>query len=85
MNNISGAWTFTEIKEGDYISFLYGARAYNLYTVERKVAVKDARKCPPWQPITFHQSGKTYYFPFRLFLNPAREFSEPLLEMNSLL
>ena len=79
MNNISGAWTFTEIKEGDYISFLYGARAYNLYTVERKAAIKDASECPPWQPITFQQSGRTYYFPFRLFLNPIREFNEPLV------
>ncbi|OGO29912.1 MAG: hypothetical protein A2Z29_05820 [Chloroflexi bacterium RBG_16_56_11] len=79
MNNISGVWTFHEIKEGDYVSFLYGARAYNLYKVEQKVAIKNSETCPPWQPITFQQSKKTYYFPFRLFLKPIREFNEPLV------
>jgi len=29
----SGAWTFCEIETGDFVSFLYGARAYNLYRV----------------------------------------------------
>ncbi|MFH1010004.1 MAG: hypothetical protein V1784_02060, partial [bacterium] len=37
-NSINGAWTFVEINEGDYISFLYGARAHNLYQVEKKIA-----------------------------------------------
>lgn len=26
-NSINGAWTFVEINEGDFISFLYGAKA----------------------------------------------------------
>jgi len=31
MNNISGVWTFEEIQEGDFVSFLYEAKAHNLY------------------------------------------------------
>lgn len=78
-NSISGAWTFVEINEGDYISFLYGARAYNLYQVEKKVALKKAQELPPWPSVTFSMSGKTYFFPFRLFLKPIRELVEPLV------
>jgi len=79
MNNISGVWTFEEIQVGDFISFLYGAKAHNLYEVTRKEAIKGAESLPPWQPITFQQSGRTYYFPFRLYLKPVRKFEEPLV------
>ena len=79
MNNISGVWTFVEIQEGDFISFLYGARAHNLYMVNKKEALKEAKSAPPWQPITFQQSGRTYYFPFRLYLQPIRKLEEPLV------
>lgn len=78
-NSINGAWTFVEIDEGDYISFLYGARAHNLYQVEKKIAFKDAHKLPPWPSVTFRMSGYTYYFPYRLLLKPVRELSEPLV------
>lgn len=78
-NSINGAWTFVEINEGDYVSFLYGARAYNLYQVEKKVAFKDAQELPPWPSVTFSMSGNTYFFPFRLFLRPVRELIEPLV------
>ena len=30
-NSINGVWTFLEVGEGDFVSFLYGARAHNLY------------------------------------------------------
>ncbi len=79
MNNISGVWTFVEVNEGDFISFLYGAKAHNLYMVNRKDAIKEAESAPPWQPITFQQSGRTYDFPFRLHLQPIRKFEEPLV------
>lgn len=79
MNNRSGVWTFVEVQEGDFVSFLYGAKAYNLYSVEKKEAYKKAESLPPWRPITFQQSGKTYYFPFRLYLQPIRKFEEPLV------
>ena len=79
MNNISGVWTFTEITEGDLISFLFGAKAHNLYLVKKKEAIRKAEYAPPWQPITFQQSGKTYNFPFRLHLQPIREFEELLV------
>ena len=79
MNNISGVWTFVEIQEGDFISFLYGARAHNLYMVNKKEALKEAKSAPPWQPITFQQSGRTYYFPFRLYLQHIRKLEEPLV------
>ncbi len=68
-----------EIQEGDFVSFLYGARVFNLYKVIRKEAIKNADKLPPWPSVTFRMSGKTYYFPFRLYLNPLREFVEPMV------
>lgn len=75
----SGAWTYCEIENGDLISFLYGARAHNLYRVASREAIKDADRLPPWRPLTFSESGKTYSFPFRLNLDPVREFVEPLV------
>lgn len=78
-NSINGLWTFVEIQEGDFISFLYGARVYNLYKVVKKEAVKNADILPPWPSVTFKMSGKTYYFPFRLYLKPLREFIEPMV------
>ncbi|MBT1248700.1 MULTISPECIES: hypothetical protein [unclassified Thermosipho (in: thermotogales)] len=35
-NSINGLWTFIDIQKGDYVSFLYGARVFNLYKVEKK-------------------------------------------------
>lgn len=78
-NSISGVWTFVEVQEGDFVSFLYGAKAYNLYIVERKEAIKDAEAIQPWPSITFKQSGKTYYFPFWLHLRPVRRLEESLV------
>jgi hypothetical protein len=78
-NSINGVWTFLDIREGDYVSFLYGAKAYNLYIIENKEAIKNAESVPPWPPVTFKQSGKTYYFPFRLQLKPIRKFEESLV------
>jgi hypothetical protein len=78
-NSINGLWTFLDISEGDYISFLYGAKAHNLYKVEHKEAIKNAQDAPPWPPVKFKQSGKTYYFPFRVQLAPVRRFEESLV------
>ena len=78
-NSINGVWTFLEAQEGDYISFLYGAKVFNLYVISGKEAIKDAEAMPPWEPITFRQSGGTYYFPFRLHLAPVRRFEESLV------
>jgi len=80
-NSINGAWTFSEIQEGDFISFLYGAKAHNLYRVEGKEAIKDAQDLPPWDHVTFKMSGITYYFPFRLHLAPIRRLSESLVRV----
>jgi hypothetical protein len=74
----SGAWTFCEIREGDFISFLYGAKAHNLYEVEKREAILDAELLPPWKPLTFEDSGKTHSFPFRLRLRPIRTFVESI-------
>ena len=79
MNNISGVWTFSEVRVGDFISFLYGAKTYNLYKVKEKEALEDAEKLPPWKPIKFRESGITYHFPFRLHLVPIRQFEESLV------
>ena len=78
-NSINGLWTFLEIDEGDYISFLYGARVRGLYQVVKKAAYKNAERLPPWPPVTFKMSGNTYYFPFRLFLKQERELNEPMV------
>jgi len=75
----SGAWTFCEIQQGDFVSFLYGARAHNLYKVTKREAIADAARVPPWKPLTFKESGKTYSFPFRLQLQPIRTFIEPIV------
>jgi len=77
----SGAWTFCEIKEGDFVSFLYGARAYNLYRVTRQEAISAAEVLPPWKPLFFKESGRTYSFPFRLHLQPIRVFVESLVRI----
>jgi hypothetical protein len=75
----SGAWTFCEIEEGDLVSFLYGARAHNLYRVRRREAIRGAELLPPWKLLTFRETGKTYSFPFRLHLQPIRVFDELLV------
>jgi hypothetical protein len=45
----------------------------------KKEAIRDAETKPPWPSVTFRMSGKTYYFPFRLCLEPLREFCEPMV------
>lgn len=75
----SGAWTFCEIHEGDFVSFLYGAKAHNLYRVANRESLADAEHLPPWKLLTFKESGKTYSFPFRLQLQPIRTFVEPIV------
>jgi len=76
--SINGVWAFWDISEGDYVSFLFAARARNLYEVKRKIAVKNPEKNSPWPPIVL-RSGREYNFPFRLILSPVREFNEPLV------
>ncbi len=78
-SSVNGLWTFTEIQEGDFVSFLYGARIFNLYRVSKKVAFKNAETLPPWSPITFKTSRKTYYFPYRLCLEPIRKLNESMV------
>lgn len=78
-NSANGFWTFLEIDNGDYLSFLYAAKVWNLYRVTEKIAIDDAAEFPPWPSITFKQSGKTYYFPFRLSLEPVRQLEESLV------
>ena len=75
----NGFWTCLEIERGDFISFLYGAQVWNLYRVSGKAALEQAHRLPPWPPVTFQRSGKTYYFPFRLYLEPVRLLRESLI------
>lgn len=79
MNSMSGAWTFFDINVGDFITFIYGARAFNLYKVSEKMAIINAESLPPWDNITFRQTGYTYYFPFRFKLELIREFNESIV------
>ena len=79
--SINGVWAFSDIQVNDYVSFLYSAKVYNLYRVEKKIAYKNTEKLPPWKPIKFKSSGKTYSFPFRLLLKPIRIFTESLVKV----
>lgn len=79
MNSINGAWTYLDINVGDFITFIYGARAYNLYKVSKKLAIKNSINLPPWKEIKFKETGNTYYFPFRFELELIREFDEPIV------
>lgn len=73
----SGLWAYVDIQVGDFLSFLYGGRAHNLYQVTKKEAIKNPENLPPpWEPI---QTGKkVIHFPYRLYLQPVREFNEIL-------
>ncbi|MCD6248021.1 MAG: hypothetical protein J7J17_00990 [Hadesarchaea archaeon] len=75
-NSINGAWAYCEVDKGDFISFLYGASAHNLYEVLEKEAISDAESLPPWKPVIFGK--RVYHFPFRLYLKPIREFKESI-------
>lgn len=75
----SGAWTFCEIQAGDFVSFLYGAKAHNLYRVAKRECAANAEELPPWKALIFKESGRTYSFPFRLQLEPVRAFVEPIV------
>lgn len=78
-NSKNGFWTFSEVNKGDFVSFLFGAKAYNLYKINDKIAVKNADGLPPWKPIVLRTYKKSYNFPFRLILEPLREFQESLV------
>lgn len=80
-SSAKGAWTFEEIQEGDFLSFLHGAKAYNLYRVVHRESIRNAEVLPPWPLITSKLSGKTYSFPFRLSLEPIRIFTEALVRI----
>ncbi len=79
----SGLWSFTEIRKGDFISFLYGARAYDLYTVVEKEAIlDDTTGYPPgWEPPRTSTRKLRADFPYRLTLRPERIFEESLARL----
>jgi hypothetical protein len=56
-DSISGAWTFLDIQEGDFVSFLYGARVFNLYQVIKKEALAHAETLPPWPLLSLRKRG----------------------------
>lgn len=76
----NGAWAWADIREGDFISFLYGAKVHDLYKVTSKVAVESPEGgiLPPWPPLEFKASGKKVGFPFRLNLERIRDIEEPI-------
>ncbi|WP_297467222.1 hypothetical protein [Thermococcus sp.] len=76
--SVNGYWAFVDIEIGDYISFLHGARIYNLYRVEDKVAIRNPDEIGPWNPIKL-SSRRKYSFPFRLLLSPIRQLSESMV------
>lgn len=83
-NSINGVWTYSELNEADYISFLYGARAHNLYVVEKKEAIMDAEELAPWPKVIFKMSGKVP-LSFRVSLKPLsklRATSKKRVQLN---
>lgn len=76
-DSINGYWAFVDVDAGDYVSFLHGARVYNLYRVEKKVAIENPDEMGPWEPIKL--SSRKYSFPFRLLLKPVRRLSESMI------
>ena len=75
----NGAWTFCEIQTGDFVSFLYGAKVFNLYRVAKRETISNAENIGPWEPLKLRETSKPYSFPFRLHLDPVRTFSESLV------
>lgn len=78
--SMPGFWAFVDIQEGDFVSFLYGARVYDLYQVTGKLAGRASdpeTESHPWKPLRF-RSGREYTFPFRLFLRRVRWLEEPI-------
>lgn len=78
--SLPGFWAFVDIQVGDFVSFLYGARVYDLYRVVRKVAGEapdPETESYPWTPLRF-RSGRVYTFPFRLLLRRLRRLEEPI-------
>lgn len=74
----SGVWAFSDIRIGDYLSFLYGATVFNLYRVRDKEAVLEAKKLPPqWKPIV-SRDNRERYFPFRLYLERKKGFQDSI-------
>ena len=78
--SLPGFWAFVDIQVGDFVSFLYGARVYDLYRVVEKVAGRGPdpeTESLPWTPLRF-RSGRVYTFPFRLLLRRVRRLEEPI-------
>lgn len=72
----NGVWAYVDIDVGDFVSFLYGARAHGLYEVTEKLALENPESLPFWEPI--HSKKGDIYFPYLLRLKRVREFNEPL-------
>lgn len=74
----NGAWAFVDIEVGDFVSFVYGAKAHDLFRVTDKRAISNADEAPPWPTLEFDDGG-SYNFPFRLDLEPERTFVESVV------
>ena len=75
-NTVNGLWAFLDIKIGDFVTFLYGARAHNLYKVVGKKAYLNGENLGPWPKMHLDMYNKDYYFPYRLELERVRTFDE---------
>lgn len=79
-DTLNGAWAYEELEEGDFVTFLYSATAHNLYRIADKAVLENpADISPSWNPLDFG-NGKRY-FPFRIQLEPVREFRESLVKL----
>lgn len=78
-NSGPGVWAYSEIREGDFLSLLYGAKAHDLYQVKKKYALRNADSLGPWPHLISRLSGRSYCFPFRFELELVRGFEESLV------
>ena len=71
----NGLWGYLDMNIGDYITFLYGARAHNLYKIVDKESILNAADMPPWESLEF-SSGTVADFPYRFQLDTIRSLTE---------
>ena len=43
-NSVNGVWSYEDINTGDFVSFLYGAKISNLYSVKDKFVVRNVEQ-----------------------------------------
>lgn len=70
----TGSWAFVDIAVGDRLSFIFGARAIDLFEVVGKAAVALGTADNPWAGLEKQVDPAKETYPFRLRLRRLRKF-----------